>query len=156
MGDKVQSTEDMSSVHEEHLEPTTDREGISSPAGFKFASPDVDVESSSSSPSGVAPPAAELSQRRKPSAVQAQEDLKAFARMHMVSRSCFVLFKCIYSNISSIPILIRNCTEGPEILLPEKEISMRRLGLIWNWLTTPRILKSEQPFPIPMTLVFHV
>jgi hypothetical protein len=94
MADKVQRTEDMSSVHGEHLEPTTDREDISSPVGVKFASPDVDAESSSSS--GVAAPAAELSDRRKPSAVQAQEDLKAFARMHMVSQSCFVLFKCIF------------------------------------------------------------
>jgi hypothetical protein len=94
MADRVQSTESMSSVHEGHREPTTDRESLSSPVGVKFASPDVDVESSSSS--GVAAPAAELNDRRKPSAVQAQEDLKAFARMHMVSRSCFILFKCIF------------------------------------------------------------
>lgn len=62
-----------------------DNDSFSGPSAVPFASPDEDVEKGSSS--GVPTPPAEDVRRRQPSAVEAQEDLKGFARMHMVRPS---------------------------------------------------------------------
>jgi len=86
MTEKVENTDTISARHDEPLEQVIDREAQSSPTAVNFAAPDEDVESSSSS--GVAALSAQVRDRRKPSAIQAQEDLKAFARMHMVGLSC--------------------------------------------------------------------
>lgn len=88
MAEKVENTETVSTSHEEPLQKAPAFEAPSSPGLVNFAAPDDDVESGSSS--GVAAPPAEVRDRRKPSAAEAQEDLKAFSRIHMVSLFSFL------------------------------------------------------------------
>ena len=80
---------------EELATDNTDQNPLSGPTTVTFGSPDEDVEKGSSS--SVSTPPVENLNRRKPSAVEAQEDLKAFARMHMV---------CHHASSAPAPLLI--------------------------------------------------
>ena len=89
MAEGAEITEPKGSLHEEPLEKTFDLGTLSSPVDLKFASPEVDVESAASS--GVVVASSGIKHGRKPSATEAQEYLKAFSRIHMVS---LFPFKC--------------------------------------------------------------
>lgn len=85
MAERTDDIEVKSPSHEALAAHNTDHNHLSDHTAVPFASRDEDVEKGSTS--GVSTPPAEDITRRKPSAIEAQEDLKAFARMHMV-RPC--------------------------------------------------------------------
>lgn len=114
---------------EEFAAHNTDHDPLSGPTAVTFASRDEDVEKGSTS--AVSTPPAEDVTRRKPSAIEAQEDLKAFAKMHMVG-PCHLTVPAQSANISLILTWIKICTEKLGILPQEREMSMKKSVLTWN------------------------